>query len=82
MKSEANGVPWLNSYDAAKHLGFTEPDGTVNTGAFLKWLARRPKHRPRRHKLGRMLRFRQVDLDACIETLPETTKALRLVGAR
>lgn len=64
-------VAWLTSEQAAQHLGFP------NAKAFRKWLDRQPAHRPRRHYLGRMLRFRQVDLDACVETVPETEQLRR-----
>lgn len=71
-------VPWLNTERAAEHLGFP------NVRAFRKWLERQPTDRPRRHYIGRRLRFREVDLDACVEsarTVEQPVK-LTLVGGR
>jgi len=65
------GVAWLTTAMAAEYLGFVHADGTPNARAFRKWLRRQPANRPKRHYLGRMLRFRRVDLDSCLETLPE-----------
>lgn len=72
------GVKWMTSAQAAVHLGFVKSDGSPNLNAFLVW-----KHRakPRAYRLRGSLRFREVDLDACLE--PEDVAApLRLVGGR
>ena len=76
-------VEWFSAEQAAAHLGFLHADGTPNARAFRTWLHRQPAERPRRHYLGRKLRFRRVELDACVETTPATTVSappLRLVG--
>jgi hypothetical protein len=80
MKRTSSGVAWFSAERAAEHLDFP------NVRAFYKWLARQPKDRPRRHYIGRMLRFRQVDLDAAVETpalaSDEAPRKLRVVGGR
>jgi hypothetical protein len=71
-------VEWMSTEKAAEHLDFP------SAKAFRKWLARHPD-KPRRYYLGRMLRFRRVDLDACLETTPgaeEQPAPLKLVGGR
>jgi hypothetical protein len=59
-------VPWLTAADAAEYLGF-------GTGplALRRLYDFRRRHRPKTHRLGSSLRFRQVDLDACIEVEPD-----------
>ena len=69
-------VAWLSTEQAAEHLGFK------TLRAFYRFLetSSRP---PRRHYLGRRLRFRQVDLDACVEVALDTNSArprLRIVN--
>lgn len=70
-------VAWLSSAQAAAHLGFR------TLKSFHRWLERQPADSPRRHYLGRRLRFRQVDLDVCVESDPQAVDAvtpLRLVS--
>lgn len=55
-------VAYLNAKSAAAYLDFP------SVRAFYAWLAR-PGRKPKRHYLGRQLRFRQVDLDACVESI-------------
>lgn len=60
-------VEWLSSEDAARYLGFTKDDGTVNLLAFTRWRQRNPL---KTYRLGkRLLRFKRVDLDRQIETV-------------
>jgi hypothetical protein len=72
-------VAWLSARQAAVHLGFVKPDGTLQMKAFYFWLE---TAKPRRHWLGGRLRFRVADLDACVEA-EASSPAIRLVeGAR
>jgi hypothetical protein len=60
-------VEYWDSSRAARYLGFVKADDTPNMDAFKKWL-RRQKPPVKVHKLGpKLLRFRQVDLDRCLE---------------
>lgn len=69
MKSATKtSVAWLNSRQAAVHMGFVDDAGNPNMRAFYRWKA---SVKPRTHKSGGALRFRQVDLDAKVEALPE-----------
>lgn len=65
-------VPWLTSAEAARHLG-------KSVGAFHVWLHRkRAMGQPVRvHWLDGRMRFRQTDLDRCVE--PERAPGLKLV---
>jgi hypothetical protein len=71
-------VAWMTSAQAAVHLGYVHADGSPNLGAFAVW-----KHRakPRAYRLRGRLRFKQVDLDACV-TNEQVTPKLRMVGGR
>lgn len=76
MKSGAR-VAWFSPERAAEHLDLP------NAKAFREFIARLPEHkRPRVHYLGRLLRFRQVDLDALVESEPEAAalQPIRLVA--
>lgn len=69
MKSATKtSVAWLSAEQAALHLGFVDAAGQPEMRRFYKFLQR---HKPKAHRLGRSLRFRQVDLDACVEAEPE-----------
>ena len=59
-------VAYLTTAEAAEYLG-----GFPSVTAFRKWLSRPTGRRLRRHRLGRELRFRRVDLDAVVETEPQ-----------
>ena len=80
MKPETRGVPWLTVEEAARHLGFK------SVGAFHTWMYRAKKDpnvtAPRVHRLGRRIRFRQVDLDKCVEEERDSEPRLRLVQRR
>lgn len=61
-------VAWLNTDQAAAHLGFK------TTKAFRVWLDRRRasgKRDPKVHWLTGRMRFREVDLDACVDVEPQ-----------
>lgn len=63
----------MTSAMAAEHLGFMK-DGKPNVVAFAKWIKRerrRPHTRLRIHWLVGRMRFRQVDLDKCVEPEPQ-----------
>ena len=85
MKSTTKtSVPWLSARAAAVHLGYTDAAGVPQMGAFYTFLCRRRKDgRPvKASRLGGLLRFRQVDLDAAVEPEPvlvEPTQLLRMV---
>lgn len=66
-------VPWLTADDARQHLGLP------TLGAFYTW-----KHRakPRTYWLRGRMRFRQVDLDACVEVEQPRRASLRMVSSR
>lgn len=75
-------VAWLSARQAAIHLGFVDDRGEPQMNRFYVW---RCRHQPRTHRLGSSLRFRAVDLDACVEAEPEALpagKGLRVVGGR
>lgn len=78
MKPETRGVPWLTVEEAARHLGFKKKDGSPSVRAFYVWLQRAAR-KPKVHRLGRRLRFRQTDLDACVEVQRDDEQRLRLV---
>ena len=65
-------VAWLSSAQATDYLGFPSQK------AFLRWLERKPGTL-RRYRLGRRLRFRQVDLDSCVEEVLDAVARLTLV---
>jgi len=65
-------VKYLSSEDAARHLGFVHADGSPNRKAF-KTFVRNQK--PKAYRIGRRLRFRVVDLDACVEVRNEQGEA-------
>ena len=71
-------VAWFSPERAAEHLDL--PNGK----AFREFIARLPEaQRPRVHYLGRLLRFRQVDIDALVQPEPLAADAvtpLRLVS--
>jgi len=81
-------VEWLTASHAAAHLGYVKEDGTPNLSAFYVFLHRERKRtdsRLRTHWLRGRMRFRRVDLDACLEEQPrvESRGSLRLMrGAR
>lgn len=55
-------VAWFSPQRAAEHLDLP------NAKAFREFIARLPKDkRPRVYYLGRLLRFRQVDIDALVQ---------------
>lgn len=61
-------VAWLTCQQAAVYLGYVRADGTPNMNAFYIWKRRA---QPKAHRLrGAGLRFRQVDLDRCLEPEP------------
>lgn len=63
-------VAWLNSHQAAAYLGFR------TTKAFRVWLDRRRaagERGPKVHWLAGRMRFREIDLDACIDVQPHET---------
>lgn len=68
-------VAWLSAEQAAVHLGYVHADGTPNLPAFYQW-----KHRekPRAFRLRGRLRFRQADLDRCLEPEPQVVAAVPL----
>ena len=78
MKSTTRGVAWFSSADAAAHLALP------SVKAFHKMLERLPREKkPRCYRLGRLLRFRQVDLDALLEPVAEEKRQpFRIVGGR
>lgn len=74
-------VAWLSAEQAAVHLGFVDPlTGHPQMRAFYAWKA---GAKPRQHRIGKRLRFRQVDLDRFVEPESEVeTAPLKLVGGR
>lgn len=74
MNPQAPGIAWFDSAAAAAHLGFR----TVK--AFQKFLERRAAMgKPvRTHWLQGRKRFRRVDLDACVEVMPEVNASAPL----
>jgi len=71
MKPQTH-VAWLTADEARQYLGFK----TMN--AFYTWKCRT---RPKAYHLRGRLRFRQVDLDACVEPEPvERPARLRMVS--
>jgi excisionase family DNA binding protein len=74
MKSETKThVAWLNSEQAAEYLGFT------SMRAFYQFLH---VNKPRSYRLGKRLRFRQADLDAMVEVVPEEKPFTLLAGGK
>lgn len=57
-------VGYLTTHQAAEYLGYVKPDGTVRVSAFYVFIHR---HKVKRYKLGRCLRFRRVDLDRAVQ---------------
>jgi len=81
MKPSSSGVRWFSTAEAATHLGFVKPDGTPKLQSFYMFLQVERQRKPRRltvHWLHGRMRFRQVDLDACLEPEPETAAAAPL----
>lgn len=77
MKSPTRtSVRWLNAAQAAEHLGFP------TVGAFHTWLCRERQKGTLPltvHWLRGRMRFREVDLDRCIEAEPQSTSAPQTV---
>lgn len=72
-------VRWLSAREASAYLDFP------SVVAFHRWAQReRRKAQPRLrvHWLGRRMRFRQVDLDACLEPEPMRSDRPRLRAIR
>jgi hypothetical protein len=65
-------VGWLTADQAREYLGLS------TLAAFYVWKCRA---KPRTYRLRGRLRFRQVDLDACV-TNEQVTPKLRMVGGR
>lgn len=66
-------VEWFSLASAAEYLDFPSPR------AFRVWIRRQQTHggpHPKVHWLGKRMRFRRVDLDACVE--PERKSAASL----
>jgi hypothetical protein len=75
-------VTWLDSAQAAQHIGLVDADGNPKLAAFHVWVWRARKRGLKVHRLGRRLRFREVDLDRCVEAEPDAlpeSKSLRVL---
>lgn len=80
MKSETRtAVPWLNSVQAAVHLGFVHSDGSANLTAFKSFCAR---YKPRTHYLGSLRRYRLTDLDAMVEAAHQAEPLRAVAGGK
>lgn len=81
---------WLTTAQAAAHLGFVDEHGQPNVRAFTTWKWRMAQKRTpvatHRIRGSRSLRYRQVDLDRCVEperqviaSLEDGARHLRMV---
>lgn len=66
-------VGWLTADQAREYLGLP------TLAAFYVWKFRA---KPRTYRLRGRLRFRQVDLDRCVEEALPASQPLRVVGGR
>lgn len=79
MNPKARGVRWLNAEAAAVHLGFADAQGRPKMRAFYSWRQRATRP-PKTHWLAGRMRFREVDLDACVDVVaPESARPLRVI---
>lgn len=82
MKSQTKtAVKWFNTASAAVHLGFVDLAGQPKLKAFYQFL-RTTKNPPTVHWLAGRMRFREVDLDRCLEPEPAARLTLVAVGER